>query len=853
MATGIVPNFKEDRKGLARQLRREAPRLHTEDGFSSGLCDLVASVLVLDGASRPTMEEILDHPYLRDTDLNYPTSLLGELVTIYRYWALGGGQRLSLFHGGGAKEIEFPISRNNETWRFSKAPEIGRAGQAGSRTIYSLDPAIDIEATQSQEDNFNSLLPPDPADNKTLKAKIAAKKQEGIRRAEARLGSLFHPNHKGSGKLSTNMNPDPNHPHSDLLLRNNDHSESDVSLKDQGKKKPTFKGTPVDTIKANQPIQAKQRDTMAWDFPGIAAAPQDHQSSASEDPAVPQASQSSSQHDEVHATSDRLEVAQHLSSVPSHPVEPSTLEIPAVPEASQSFSQSNDFGAPNDDFEIDEHLSAAPSRPALRHAVTAPVPHVNATMNRMDLDALMNGTHTATRDAPRQSTRMDLDALMNEEAHNSSTNESHFNAFLPHDQQTVGDEGTATFGPGHSYGYSMPEALTGPHLGAAGPYDAAADDEDYGSAYENLSQSSMNASHRGYPFEAAGPYDTAAAEDDGYPYDNLSQSSIYASSSHHGYPNPPSEHNIETAGPYDRAAAEDDGYPYDNLSQSSIYASSSHHGYPDPRTDHDIEAAGPYDTAAAEDDGYPYDNLSQSSMNASSSHHGYPDQRTEHNPDAPGRYDTAADEDDGLPYDSLSQSSMNASNHGYTESLRTPSSQQGARRTQPATNGTTSDYPEPLRTPSSQHGGRSRTQAAMNGTSSDYPEPLRTPSSPQGIGRTQPATSGGSSDYPEPLRTPNNGGHTRATSPPFDPFAFDPNFDPTFDNPDEFVDIPTPQPPSVESMTEGSSPEVVLAEYRRILRDWNFGLAATAHNWQKVLRDMEAQDERKRREDEGSH
>lgn len=67
------------------------------------------------------MGNILEHPYIANSEETYPTSSLSELVRIYYQWTQCGGQRISLFNPGGAAAAEFPgdNSELDEDWNFS--------------------------------------------------------------------------------------------------------------------------------------------------------------------------------------------------------------------------------------------------------------------------------------------------------------------------------------------------------------------------------------------------------------------------------------------------------------------------------------------------------------------------------------------------------------------------------------------------------------------------------------------------------------------------------------------------------------------------------------------------------------
>lgn len=120
-ATGNPPNAGlRERMQIGRQLNRVAPRLEGEV-YSQGLKDLVSFALNSDPKTRPTMGDILAHPYIYNSADRYPTSSLSELVRIYYQWAQRGGQRISLFHPGGAAAAEFPGGNDSldEDWNFS--------------------------------------------------------------------------------------------------------------------------------------------------------------------------------------------------------------------------------------------------------------------------------------------------------------------------------------------------------------------------------------------------------------------------------------------------------------------------------------------------------------------------------------------------------------------------------------------------------------------------------------------------------------------------------------------------------------------------------------------------------------
>ncbi|KAJ5720574.1 uncharacterized protein N7483_008508 [Penicillium malachiteum] len=119
-ATGNPPNSGlRERMQIGRQLTRNTPKLDSND-YSQGLKDLIAYALDSNPATRPSMADIIAHPYIAETDEEYPTSSVGELVRNYYQWSQRGGQRISLFHPGGAAAAELPgAEESDDDWNFS--------------------------------------------------------------------------------------------------------------------------------------------------------------------------------------------------------------------------------------------------------------------------------------------------------------------------------------------------------------------------------------------------------------------------------------------------------------------------------------------------------------------------------------------------------------------------------------------------------------------------------------------------------------------------------------------------------------------------------------------------------------
>lgn len=105
-ATGLPPNAKNmsrfDPSQFGSYLKQHVPRLEG-DQFSDSLKDLVAFCMTEDPRDRPSIGQIQGHPYIYNTERDYPTKSLSMLVNAYRLWEVQGGNRMSLFNAGGAQ------------------------------------------------------------------------------------------------------------------------------------------------------------------------------------------------------------------------------------------------------------------------------------------------------------------------------------------------------------------------------------------------------------------------------------------------------------------------------------------------------------------------------------------------------------------------------------------------------------------------------------------------------------------------------------------------------------------------------------------------------------------------------
>ncbi|KAJ6134862.1 hypothetical protein N7512_000022 [Penicillium capsulatum] len=220
-ATGNPPNSGlRERMQIGRQLNRNSPKLDS-DKYSQGLKDLIAFALDSNPATRPTMADILEHPYIAGTEEEYPTSSVSELVRNYYQWSQRGGQRISLFHPGGAAAAELPgTEESDDDWNFSTTD--------GFERRFSVIDLDQIAASLAEmEEAISPTTPtldgdfPEEATDAGLDPEQKANFDERVRRGAAAMEGLFDED-KPSYKYETKNDFVPIQPSpapSDLPLR----------------------------------------------------------------------------------------------------------------------------------------------------------------------------------------------------------------------------------------------------------------------------------------------------------------------------------------------------------------------------------------------------------------------------------------------------------------------------------------------------------------------------------------------------------------------------------------------------------------------------------------------------------
>lgn len=150
-----------ERQQLASRMRRlkQSITLPEHEEFSDGLRDLVAYTLSPDAKMRPSMRQVLTHKHLLNTEIEYPTTSLSELVKVYYAWLYSGGQRASLFMPGGAVVSDHPgsITTPIDEWNFSTT-------EVFEKRISAVMDIPDFTQMSTLNDNEGDATPRGPRD-----------------------------------------------------------------------------------------------------------------------------------------------------------------------------------------------------------------------------------------------------------------------------------------------------------------------------------------------------------------------------------------------------------------------------------------------------------------------------------------------------------------------------------------------------------------------------------------------------------------------------------------------------------------------------------------------------------------
>ncbi|KAF9633440.1 hypothetical protein BFW01_g4334 [Lasiodiplodia theobromae] len=292
MATGLPPDAGRNFEFLAN--RRQAPRLEGNQ-YSNGLRDFVSFILKERPYERPSVAEILQHPYVFGTQESFPNSSLSTLVKRFLDWQDRGGNRTSLWAAGGAEGLDAdPSSDTGEDWVFSTTVEFEREF-AYEKRLSMVDPFRD--GGDVRKDDVEDAMAPRGRGRKFMMHQKAMKEQQ-IKRGEAGLDRLFNldaPEYK-YGEDPSMLQPDgpDRSSQSDLALRNwePNRASNRVTMIDLDAVDAGFETTPnldlanASTLRASrinrimkeleddddeeytyQPNRGSRRATKDWKFP----------------------------------------------------------------------------------------------------------------------------------------------------------------------------------------------------------------------------------------------------------------------------------------------------------------------------------------------------------------------------------------------------------------------------------------------------------------------------------------------------------------------------------------------------------------------------------------------------------
>lgn len=272
---------------LGTYLSSSPPRL-SRDQYSSELCEFVEFVAQVEPADRPSILEILDHPYVRGTESSHPTSMLQDLVAKFMEWTFAGNQRGSLFVPTGAQAAsDFSNgSTENMDFIFSTSRDL----------LADFDPNYDPFADSSSHNpSFEDLdastylgnlddLSADPPDEYTSRpSKQGSNKssfddtdptnERRVARGGHALGAIFEKDQQpysydNDGSDMSLDKPILSRAKSDLPLRNSNTDSSDLLRKEvdfngSSSSQSDVELADADTIKQKRKAQGK-RDTMGW-------------------------------------------------------------------------------------------------------------------------------------------------------------------------------------------------------------------------------------------------------------------------------------------------------------------------------------------------------------------------------------------------------------------------------------------------------------------------------------------------------------------------------------------------------------------------------------------------------------
>ncbi|KAK8162991.1 hypothetical protein BKA80DRAFT_310439 [Phyllosticta citrichinensis] len=302
MAQGLPPDAGRNLEFLAK--RRQAPRLEGNH-HSREIRDFVAFILKDRPYERPSVREVLEHPYICGTEQTHPNRTLSRLVKRFLEWQDRGGNRSSLWAAGGAAGLD-PANNGgdlDDDWVFSTTAEFERDFQIEKRISMVDNLRNGPGSTGSKSMESGNAAP--RGRNRRLEGYQKAMREQQIKRGEEAMQRLFNldaPDYKyGEDPMpdhppgSSSSAPDRSSYASDLALRNwePNRASNRITMIDLDAAETGFDFTPnldldlanASTLRASrinrlmrefeddddgytyQPNRASKRATKDWKFP----------------------------------------------------------------------------------------------------------------------------------------------------------------------------------------------------------------------------------------------------------------------------------------------------------------------------------------------------------------------------------------------------------------------------------------------------------------------------------------------------------------------------------------------------------------------------------------------------------
>ena len=264
----------------------------SEDKFSKELCEFVEFVAQAEPENRPSIQQILEHSYIRGSEVTHPNIMLKDLVDKFLDWTFSGGQRTSLFlpsgaqapseFGGGSSDdnIDFIFSTSRDPmaeYDPSYDPIMEIPEESHSAPSLHVNPPTASSFSGNLDDL--SADPPDDFTSKPTKQNLDLHTQGNDPTTERRVARGGHaleaifdasqqPYEYGvrSGDMPLDK-PILSRAKSDLPLRNHNGSSDDLARKEldfnESASKSDVEIADADTIKQKRKQQPKEkRETM---------------------------------------------------------------------------------------------------------------------------------------------------------------------------------------------------------------------------------------------------------------------------------------------------------------------------------------------------------------------------------------------------------------------------------------------------------------------------------------------------------------------------------------------------------------------------------------------------------------